>query len=73
MFDSTGLIFFLSLFIYFLLTALGLRCCTQAFSSCGKQGLLFIVVCGFPVAVASLAAEHGLRHLDFSSCSTQAW
>ena len=27
-----------SLFIY--LVALGLHCCTQAFSSCGKQGLL---------------------------------
>ena len=60
MLDSTGFIFFLYLFICLLLTALGLRCCTQAFSSCGKQGLLFIVMCRLLIAVASLATEHGL-------------
>ena len=43
-----------------LLSALGLRCCTWAFSSCGKQGLLFIVVHGLLIAVASVIAEHGL-------------
>ena len=48
------------LFIY-LLAALGLRCCTQAFSSCGKRGLLFVAVCGLLIAVASLAAERGLQ------------
>ena len=31
-----------------------------AFSSCGEQGLLFIVVRGLLIAVASLVAEHGL-------------
>ena len=46
--------------IYLFLAALGLRCCVQAFSSCGKQGLLFIVVRGLLIAVASLVAEHGL-------------
>ena len=40
--------------------ALGLLCCAQAFSSCGKRGLHFIVVRGFLIAVASPAAEHGL-------------
>ena len=30
----------------------------QAFSSCGERGLLFIVVRGLLIAVASLAAEH---------------
>ena len=30
------------------------------FSSCGERGLLFIAVCGFLIAVASLVAEHGL-------------
>ena len=30
-------------FIYLFLAALGLRCCAQAFSSCGEQGLLFVV------------------------------
>ena len=40
--------------------ALGLRCCAWAFSSCGEWGLLFIVVCGLLIAVASLVAEHRL-------------
>ena len=47
-------------FIYLFLAALGLRCCTRAFSSCGEQGLLFVVVRGLLMAVASLAEEHGL-------------
>ena len=32
----------------------------QAFSSCGEQGQLFVVVQGFLIVVASLVAEHGL-------------
>ena len=48
------------LFIYLFLAALGLRCCAQAFSSCGEWGLLFIAVCGLLIAVASLVVEHGL-------------
>ena len=51
--------FLVYLFIYFLAT-LGLCCCTQAFSSCPKQGLLFIVVHGLFIAVPSLVVEHGL-------------
>ena len=47
--------------IYLFLAALGLRCCVQAFSSCGKQGLLFVVVCRLLIVVASLVAEHGLQ------------
>ena len=47
-------------FIYLFLAALGLRCCTRAFSSCSKQGLLFIAVHGLLVAVVSLVVEHGL-------------
>ena len=50
----------INLFIYLFLAALGLRCCTQAFSSCGERGLLFVVVCGLLIAVASLIVEHGL-------------
>ena len=42
------------------LAALGLRCYTQAFSSCGEQGLLFVGVRGLLIAVASLVVEHGL-------------
>ena len=30
------------------------------FSSCGEWGLLFVVVCGLLIVVASLVAEHGL-------------
>ena len=48
---SSGCMFFLSFFM----AALGLCCCTQAFSSCGKQGLLFIAVCGLLIAAVSLA------------------
>ena len=50
----------INLFIYLFLAALGLRCCTQASSSCGERGLLFVVVCGLLIAVASLIVEHGL-------------
>ena len=54
--------FFFNNFIYFLLlAALGLCCCTQAFSSCGERGLLFVVVHGLLIAVASPMAEHGLQ------------
>ena len=31
--------------IYVFLAVLGLHCCMGAFSSCGKWGLLFVVVC----------------------------
>ena len=50
---------FKNLFILFL-AALGLRCCVRAFSSCGERGLLFVVVHGLLIAVASLVAEHRL-------------
>lgn len=42
------------------LAELGLHCCSWAVSSCGKQGPHFAVVRGPPIAVALLAAEHGL-------------
>ena len=42
------------------MAVLGLRCCSWAFSSCGEQELLFVAVRGLLIAVASLAAEHGL-------------
>ena len=42
------------------MAVLGLRCCAQAFSGCGEQGLLFVVVHGLLIAVASLVAEQGL-------------
>ena len=54
--DAGGLLilfFFFNKFIY-LLAALDLHCCAQAFSSCGEQGLLFVAVRGLLIAVASL-------------------
>ena len=51
------------LFIYLIslfMAVLGLCCCAWAFFSCGERGLLFIVVPGLLIAVASLIAEHGL-------------
>ena len=59
LFSVFGL-FYNFLFIYLFLAALGLHCCTWAFSSCSERGLHFIVVCGLLVAVAALVAEHGL-------------
>ena len=48
---------FIVFFVFlFFLAALGLPCCTQAFSSCGEWGLLFLAVCGLLIAVA----EHRL-------------
>ena len=54
------------------MAALGLHCCTRAFSSCGEQALLFIVVHGLLVALASLVAGIGSRPAGFSSCGTRA-
>ena len=48
------------MYLFLFLAVLGLRCCAWAFSSCSERGLLFIAVRGLLVAVASLAAEHGL-------------
>ena len=56
---------FLFFYYYFLkfylfLAVLGLRCCPQAFSSCGEQGPLCVAVHGLLIAGASLVAQHGL-------------
>ena len=48
------------IYLFLFLAALGLRCCVRAFSSCGERGLLFIVVHGLLIAMASLVAEHRL-------------
>ena len=44
------------------MASLGLHCCIWAFSSCGKQRLLFLVVHGLLIALTSLV-EHGLHVL----------
>ena len=48
------------LFYILFLTARGLRCCAWTFSICAEPGLLFSVVCGLFIAVASLTGEHRL-------------
>ena len=53
-------LFFKKINIYLFMAALGFRCCTLAFSSCGERGLPFVAVRGLLIAVASLAVEHGL-------------
>ena len=42
----------------------GLHCCTQAFSSCREQGLLFVRVLGLLIVVASLVGKHRLSSCD---------
>ena len=51
---------------------LGLRFCARAFSSCGKQGPLFIAVRGPLTIVASPVAEHRLQTRRLSSCGSRA-
>ena len=53
-------IFFFFKFIYLLLVALGLHCCTEAFPSCSKLRLLLVAMLGLLIAVASLVAERRL-------------
>ena len=50
---------FIYLFIYFL-AVLGLRCCVQAFSSCGEWGLPFVAVRGLLTAAASRCRAQAL-------------
>ena len=56
----TRFIIFNDNFLSFFLAVLGVRCCMRAFSSCGKQGLLFVTVNGLLTVVAFLVAEHRL-------------
>ena len=53
--------------MYLFLAALGLHCCTRAFSNCGERGLLLVAVSGLLIAVASLVAEHGLLGVQASA------
>ena len=57
----SGKVAFFLIFIYYLFLAiLGLPCCTQAFSSCSKSGLLFVVMLRLLIAVTFLVMEQGL-------------
>ena len=64
-------ILFICIFLF--LVALGLRCCALVFSSCGKQGLFFIVL-GLLTAGASLVAEcrpQGTRASVVAACGSR--
>ena len=51
-----------NLFIVSFLVALGLCCCAQVFSSCGKRRLAFTVVHGLLIEVASLVERRLQTH-----------
>ena len=59
--------FKIRLLICLFLTVLGLRCCTQTFSSCGERGLLFLAGRRLLITVASLLWSTGSRRTGFSS------
>ena len=60
-------------FIYLFLAVFSLRCCPQAFSSCGERGLLFTAVRElFSLRWFLLLWSMGSRRAGFSSCGTQA-
>ena len=63
---------FIYWFIDWLIAVLGLRFCARAFSSCGKQGPLFIVLRGPLTITASLVAEHRLQTHRLSNCGSRA-
>ena len=54
------------------MAVLGLHFCARAFSSCGKQGPLFIAVWGPLTVAASLLAEHRLQTCRLSNCGSRA-
>ena len=60
------------LFIHLFMAVLGLRFCARAFSSCGKQGPLFIAVRGPFTVTACLVVGHRLQTRRLSSCGSRA-
>ena len=54
------------------MAVLGLRFCVRAFSSCGKQGPLFIAVRRPLTIAASPVAEHRLQTRRLTSCGSRA-
>ena len=54
------------------MTALSLRLCARALSSCGKRGPLLIAVRGPLTIAASLVAEHRLQTRRLSNCGSRA-
>ena len=69
---SIFLSFLKYLFIYLFMAVLGLHFCARAFSSCGKQGPLFITMRGPLTIAASLVADHRLQTRRLSNCGSRA-
>ena len=65
------MIAFIYSFILFL-AALGLRCCVQAFSSCGERGLLFVAVSGLLIAQQSFKSICQKLAQNLSICNSLA-
>ena len=57
--ECSNFIFFFLINLF--LATLGLPCCMWAFSSCGERGLLFVVVHGLLIVVASLVATNNKK------------
>ena len=57
--------------LFFFLAVLGLRCCA-GFSLVVSGGLLFVTVCGLPLAGLVLLGSTGFRVCGLSSCRSQA-
>ena len=68
---SFNLIIF-KIVISLFLAALGLCCCTQAFSSCGKHGCCLLWCAGFSLRWPLLFWSMGFRCADFSNCGPWA-
>ena len=64
--------FFFKIYLIYFLAVLGLCCCMRAFSSCGKQGLLFAAVPWLFILVASCCRAQVLGPVGFSSCVAYA-
>ena len=65
--------------MYLFLAALGLHCCTRAFSSCGEGGYSSLWCAGFSLRWLLLLRSTGSRHVGsvvvarrLSSCGSQA-
>ena len=56
--------FFFKIYLIYFLAVLGLCCCMRAFSSCGKQGLLFVAVPWLFILVASCCRAQFCSYLE---------
>ena len=65
-------LYLIFLFLFFFLAALGLVCCTWAFSGCGERQLLFVRCAAFSLQWLLLLQSTASRHVGCSSCGLWA-